>query len=159
MFGLIILLMSCDEDIVIETSTCEIQVSSYSPSPVVAGDTVIVTGRPFTDERDTLLTLDGVSQRVEEVTRTGCNDCDACRLENLCLDCQDCDVCDPICKAPAAIDGQENENEEVDGCIESLRFTMPSVASSVVGLQVINAYGYSDVISIDVAPAADTSEE
>ena len=113
----------------------------------MAGETIDVAGYPFTNTWDTLLSIDGLAQPVIDVSRTGCNDCDACRVENQCLACQDCDPCDSLCKNTTTDSSSDAGGE----CIEMLSFKMPNSEKTSVEMKIVNAYGHSDVINIEIA--------
>ena len=156
MIPLFLFLFACDDDVVVSTSTCEIQITNVSPQPATPGDVTTVTGYPFTSEWDTLLTIDGEKQTVLTVLRSNCNDCDVCRIENGCLACQDCDPCDLVCKGLGGTEATESELT----CTEQLTFEMPSTDQATVGLKITNAYGHSDTSTIEViAPQAEDTAE
>lgn len=114
---------------------CDVDVADIQPQPSKVGESVTVTGTPFTSVYDSAVYVDGVRATVTEVERAGCTECDQCRFDYGCTECTDCDACDRLCET---------------GCVETVTFDVPPVEPGSHGLQLFNAHGQTRVLELTV---------
>jgi len=138
---LLLTLLSCSDDTVSDVASCDVVLESLEPAAAAPGDSVTLTGAPFTSHFDTALYVGGVRATVAGVTRTDCDTCDTCRAEQACNACEDCDDCDVACRV---------------ACVETLDFTVPEAPAGEQHLLLYNAHGSSNTLIFDVTAEPDT---
>jgi hypothetical protein len=116
---------ACLTDTVVVGDRCAVSLESVAPDPASVGQTVTLTGGPFTTAYDTSVYVGQRRALVLELARTSCNECDSCRDNNGCTECDDCDACDEVCAS----------------CEESLLVEVPEVEPGETTVLVFNAYG------------------
>lgn len=124
--GILAICCSCATSSETIALRCDVAVESLSPTTAAVGDTVVMTGGPFTAAYDSAVYVDGARADVTEVDRSTCVECDICRDTYECTACGDCDVCDRLC---------------ADTCTETVSFTVPDVAAGDAQVQLFNAHG------------------
>lgn len=137
MFGL----SACSTSNTTYPGTCLVDVSLAIPQARV-GDVVVIDGGPFTVDYDTQVLVDGVAATGISVSRIDCDPCDTCVDDQDCDGCRECTACDEDC-AP---------------CLETTSFIVPDVEPGVQAVVLINAYGASEGLVLDVLPAADDTD-
>ena len=118
-------------------------VISLEPPAARPGDTVVATGGPFSEAYDHVVQIGGVAAEVVAVER--CLECLSCRENDpgLCLACGPCIDCDALC----------------DACEPTLSFVVPdAVVPGSTTVIVLNAYGSSSAVPIEILGATDTSD-
>jgi hypothetical protein len=86
-----LLLVACNAAVVDEYEICSLEVT-LAPSSGAPGDTILVTGTPFTEVRDTRVEVGGARAAIEDVSRLD-NTCEG----SVCLTDEDCESCDGTC--------------------------------------------------------------
>lgn len=119
---------------------CEVALMAVAPEAAAPGDVVVLTATPLSEAWDTALMVGGVRAPVLAVDRVGCEACDTCRDDEACEECGDCDACDATC-------AQE--------CVETVTFQVPDLPEGTAWIELFNAHGGSDRLSIEVTPAAE----
>ena len=105
------------------------------------GDQVAIGGGPFTGPDDTIVRVGGVQATLVDVDRSGCELCDACVTGDATCRCGTCAACDAACA----------------DCSEAVSFYVPEVPAGANSVVLINRYGATTALSIDVLPTvADT---
>ncbi len=138
---LAVVFAGCLTDTVVVGDRCAVTLDTVSPDPAARGDTLTLTGGPFTTAYDTSVYVGSSRALVLDLARTSCGDCDRCREDNGCTECDDCDACDSLCSA----------------CEESVLVEVPDVASGATTVLVFNGYGATSPVSLTIAgPVADT---
>jgi len=125
---------------------CDVYVAAMSPKTAEVGDSVTLTGTPYTSVYDSAVYVSDVRATVTDVDRDNCAACDSCRTNAGCTECGDCDVCDQECTV---------------SCVETVTFTVPDVAGGVHGVQLFNGHGQSHVVELTVlgtSPVDDTGD-
>ena len=141
---LALMLQACALTVIPPGQRCEVELRSVEPAAAEAGESIVVTGAPFTAHYDTAVWVGATRAVVLDVSRTGCGDCDRCREVEQCNACDDCDACDATCSA---------------SCVETATIEVPSTDPGNVGLQLYNAYGTSDPVEFEVlGESADTGD-
>lgn len=137
---LLLSLLACDDVTVSDPPTCALSAPAASPATAAPGDVVTLTTGPLTEVWDTLLTVGGVRAEVGDVTRAECDDCDTCfTTEGVGA----CGACDSSCAT----------------CVETVTFTVPSLAAGTWPVEVANRHGRSPRIDFVVtAPSGDTGD-
>jgi hypothetical protein len=139
-------LAGCNTPTEVLAQRCDVYINDIQPQPVAAGESVQLTGRPFTSVYDSAVYVGSERATVLDVDRSSCAACDTCRGQSGCTECGDCDACDRICATT---------------CIESITFEVPGIASGDYGLQLFNAHGQTKVLDFSIEStgfeASDTS--
>ena len=137
--GLILLNLSCKGVLLDTFDACDIS-GTLVPTSGLAGDTVRVSGGPFTTTWDTIIQVDGAQAEILDISFDGdCTDCLICKDSE--IDCTQCD-------------------EECVSCVESIGFIVPNVSSGDVSVVLTNAYGSTGSIPFQVVgnPTFDTQD-
>lgn len=146
--GLGLLLMSaCTQPSEVLALRCDVDVDSMTPASAEVGDTVTLTGSPYTSVHDSAVYVGNARATVTSAERDGCTTCDACRLQAGCTECGDCDVCDYECST---------------NCTESVTFVVPDVPGGSHGVQLFNSHGQSRVEVLEVvdySPVDDSGQD
>lgn len=108
--------------------------ATVEPVEASVGETVVATGRPFSDTYDTQVTVGGLAAPVLDVARTDCFECDACRIIADCDDCSACLTCAESCES----------------CVETTTFTVPSGTSGTQPVVITNRFGTSSGITLSI---------
>jgi hypothetical protein len=136
---LLTILAGCSTTASTTVSVCALEVTALAPVEAAAGETVVMTASPTTTVLDSAVTVGGHRADILDITRESCESCDACRSVNGCLACGDCDSCDLACE---------------NTCVETVTFTVPAESvAGAAGVQLFNAYGVSESISLTVLSA------
>ncbi len=115
--------------------TCQVEIEVPEDLVLVRGTSTSVGARPMSAVWDTRVRIGGVDVGVEEVTRTDCLFCDACRSDNDCLACGDCEPCDLSC----------------DPCVEEFTLFVPDEAAlGSQSLVLFNRHGTSAPTAVRV---------
>ncbi len=114
---------------------CDVTLDSISPTNASPGDSVVVTGGPFTSTYDSAVYVGESRAVVDDVDRSSCYECDSCQAENNCSVCGDCDVCDAVCATT---------------CIEALTFVVPDLPTGTYAVQLFNGHGQSNAATLSV---------
>jgi hypothetical protein len=114
---------------------CDVAIDEVAPTSASAGDSVVLTGTPFTSTYDSAVYVGTERADVLDVQRSNCSNCDLCRNQQSCTECSDCDACDTICS-----------NE----CVETVTFAVPNVEPGVHALQLFNAHGQTSILDLTV---------
>lgn len=138
---LLVLVAGCTTTTVPVTERCDIDIVDVAPTTVAPGDTLVVTGRPFTTPFDTAAYIAGERAAVSEVDRTDCEACDLCRNQNSCTACDDCDACATECTVT---------------CVETITLEVPPASAGTTDLRVYNAHGESRPAELVVTAAPDS---
>ena len=119
---------------------CELDLALDTDSAMV-GDTVTAVGRPITAEIDTAVRIDGLNAPLVDVDRPqpACEGCDACRVAAECEVCEQCSICAPLCEE----------------CIEVVAFEVPELDAGEYAVTVVNSYGVSPPMPLQIVPEAD----
>ena len=133
-----LVISGCDPTFEAVGDSCSVT-GTPTPDVVQPGDTITLTGGPFTEAYDTRVFIGGLSAEVLAVDRVDCLTCDACRAEsaNSCAACGTCDACITLCEP----------------CVETVVAVVPLQAP--VGLQsisLLNRYGDFVVGTVDILP-------
>ena len=115
---------------------------SLSPAESAPGEAVVATIDRLTTVHDTVISLAGLELHPDVVTRTNCDDCDACRIANECTACEQCASCDTEC----------------DACEQILEFTTPAAPPGPTSVVVTNRYGTTTPIPFVVSSEEDTGD-
>ena len=139
-------LFGCNTPTEVLALRCDVYVDDIQPQPVAAGESVQLTGKPFTSVYDSAIYVGNERAKVLDVDRSSCASCDACRTQSGCTECGDCDVCDRLCATT---------------CTERVTFEVPSIPPGNYGLQLFNAHGQTKVLDFAIEStgfeASDTS--
>lgn len=138
------LLTGCTQTTFTNTELCDVLLATAEPAAASPGDTVTLTATPLTTDYDTALFVGGVRAQVTAVDRTGCDECDACIETYECLTCGDCDDCDAQCDAE---------------CVETVTFIVPEVAPGDAVVQIYNAFGGSQPLSLEILEAGSSTDD
>jgi hypothetical protein len=143
--------------------TCSIDVV-LAPVSAAAGDTVVATGGPMTETRDTLVQVGGLAAVVTAVERgETCEDCELCRRD---ADCAPCGFC-PGQGLPddqrLACFGDVLTDPVVEGscdlCVETVEFIVPDgLPVGPATVVVFNANGQSPPIPLQVVATSATGK-
>ncbi len=136
-------LAACDDDTIADVSACDVLLEEVSPDAGLVGETITVSGSPFTTHYDTALVVGGKRAEVTAVDRTNCDACDECLVEQSCNACEDCDECDIVCR--------------VD-CTENLTFIVPEATPGEQPLLLYNAHGSSNTLVFVIQEVVDTED-
>jgi len=126
---------------------CDVYVSSIAPETAEVGESVILSGKPYTSVYDSAVYVGNSRATVTGVDRDNCATCDACRVQAGCTECGDCDVCDQECSI---------------NCVETVTFTVPEVDGGVHGVQLFNGHGQSHIVELTVpasSPVDDSGQD
>lgn len=132
---LLALLVACDETSYSYTLRCDVSLSAIAPAEAAPGETVTLTGAPFTHVWDTAVYLDQTRVPVSEVDRDTCDACDECRDEQGCTECVACDACAIVCEST---------------CVETTSFVVPELPSGEVAVRLFNVHGQSTPLTLTV---------
>ncbi len=141
---LLLLAAGCDDDSYAVSLRCEVFLQDLSPVEASPGDTVTLTGTPFTNLWDTSVYVAGVRAELTEVDRESCETCDECREEQDCTDCSDCDACDVTCEQT---------------CSETASFVVPALPAGAADVLLFNVHGESQPLSLLVLGVADSGQD
>ena len=136
--ALLAVLTGCLTDTVVVGDRCAVTLDAVTPDPASVGDTLTLTGGPFTTAYDTSVYVGRSRALVLELARTSCGECDRCRDNNGCTECDDCDACDALCSA----------------CEESVLVEVPEVEPGATTVLVFNGYGATPPASVTISGAA-----
>ena len=107
-------------------TTCDLTV--FEPeSEVTVGETVTISGTPFTTILDTSVRFNGVEADVTGVERSDCTLCDQCKVSAQCTACESCEACTTSCET----------------CTETTQLTVPDLNSGSYTVVFRNQYGQS----------------
>ena len=121
-------LTACDDTDEVFYS-CQVTLSELTPTEVLPGETVVLTGKPMSSAADSALWIGGSSAQVTDVTRADCEACDSCKTSQGCVTCgEDCDACYLDCLS----------------CVETLSFVAPDLTAGQYNLQLFNLHGVSE---------------
>ena len=139
-----LLLAGCTTDITVLASRCDVALDSVEPAQAWPGESVVVTGAPFTTSFDTAVYVGGERATVVSLDRDDCAACDDCRTDNGCNSCSDCDECDAICKTD---------------CVETATIVVPGAAPGSTTVSLFNSHGESQAIPFTVLGESDTGTD
>jgi len=140
-----VLLTGCSQTTYTANELCDVLLTTATPTAASPGDTVILAATPLTTDYDTALFVGGVRAQITSVDRSDdCDICDACREEYECLTCGDCDDCDAQCDAE---------------CVETVTFVVPEVAPGETIVQIYNAFGGSQPLSLEILEAGSSTDD
>jgi hypothetical protein len=126
---------------------CDVYVDDLDPQIAEVGESVVLTGSPYTSVYDSAVYVGDTRATVTAVDRDGCTTCDSCRAQFGCTECGDCDVCDRECTV---------------SCVETVTFTVPDVSDGDQRVQLFNGHGQSHVVELtvlDTSPVDDSGNE
>ena len=123
----------CAQESSTPTPTCTLDLAVESPE-VYPGQSLTLSGGPLTAVYDTRAQVGGLNAIVQDISRTECAACDACREEAECTGCFACTECEASC----------------DTCTEALAIEVPALPAGPADLVVLNAYGSSSPLQLQV---------
>ncbi|MCB9682236.1 MAG: hypothetical protein H6733_12285 [Alphaproteobacteria bacterium] len=141
-------LAACETDILESLDVCVVDLT-VTPDIARPGDTIVLSGGPFSTTWDTTARIGGEVADVVDVDRTSCVPCDACRSDNDCTSCDACTDCEALCAS----------------CEETTSIVVPALPSGRWPIVIFNRHGGSDtawlaVIGDDTdAPDTDTDTD
>ncbi len=148
---LLLILSGCGSTTLDSFEACTIDLSLDSES-AAPGEIVIARGGPQFSAFDTTIRISGTPATVVDVDRSaGCTSCEACRAEFGCLPCGFCPPCDDACQP--VIDAEGNA---VSGCVETASFEVPDLPAGPAQVVVVNRFGTSDAIDLEIRSGTDT---
>jgi hypothetical protein len=139
---LILIASGCATEVTSELLSCDIEVD-VQDEDVLAGEALILTGRPFTAMLDTSVRFDDVDASITGVERVDCTLCDACRAEAECAACESCSACASSCET----------------CEESISITVPELPTGEYVVVVRNGYGMSTPTNMTVINLSDSDPD
>jgi len=129
---LILVLAGCiDDEPPDPEQSCDVILEPLMESGTV-GEAFTIRGGPQTDARDTSVFVSGANAPVLSVD--SCDTCYSCRQEQKCDPCGVCPPCEDECAV----------------CDESVVIEVPNLSSGSHPVQLVNAYGTSNVLSLDI---------
>jgi hypothetical protein len=156
-------LVGCATGTVDVFQTCELDLA-LSPAAAAPGTTVSASGGPYTNVRDTRVSIGGVRAEVTSVERVGCLTCDTCRLDADCAPCGPCFGIELTSEQQDACFGDGLADPPIppacDACVETMAFVVPDGAPvGTTAVYVVNANGASGLVPFEVlAGASETSD-
>lgn len=151
--GAAVALAGCANAVIDEFETCTLDLAPVA-SEGAPGDTIVLSGGPMSEVRDTRVEVGGVRAQVVEVTRDGCEICDGCRNDSGCAACGLCAGLPLAAEDRVACFGDPLASPPVpsscDACIEAVAFVVPDLAPGNVAVLVINKNGQSEAIPFRV---------
>lgn len=141
---LALLLGACDSSSTASSERCDVVLSALSPDEAVAGDAVVISGKPMTTVWDSAVYVDRTRAELRSVDRDGCDACDTCRDDNDCTDCSDCDACDALCDRD---------------CAETATFVVPVGLSGQLPVRLFNVHGESGPLTLNVSGGDTAAQE
>ena len=109
-----------------------------------AGDVITITASPLTAAYDTQAQIGGQAATVLELDRTDCAVCDACQEAAECSGCLRCEECVTSCES----------------CTETVLVEVPlQLAPGPADLIVVNAYGNSEALTLEILPSPDAPSD
>lgn len=158
--GAAVALSGCANAVIDEFETCALDLVPVA-SEGAPGDTIVLTGGPMSEVRDTRVEVGGVRAQVVEVTRDGCETCDGCRVDSGCAPCGLCAGIPLATEDRVACFGDPLASPAVpsscDACLEAMAFVVPDLAAGFVAVLVINKNGQSDALPFRVLGVPDTA--
>ena len=142
---LLMTLMGCGDDDTTFNGSCDLNLQGLAPEVATHGDSVVVTGTPFTTRNDTAVFVGSTLAKVTDVTRIGCVECDECREEMECTPCGECTGCVDECG---------------DTCVESVAFDVPNTENGDVLVTIYNSHGssFTDQLTIISDSSSDNQD-
>ncbi len=134
---LLTFILGCVTQVETVISICNVELSSVEPQTALPGESVVVTGKPFSTDWDTAVYIGGEPALLTALSRDGCDDCDSCRETSECTPCSDCDACDQICKSD---------------CSETATVEVPALENGQWPVQLFNSYGTSSTVPLTIGP-------
>jgi hypothetical protein len=133
---------ACDTTTSDTLTNCVVSIS-LDTDHGLPGDEISASGTPFSTTYDSLISFNGVTADVTDVTRNDCSLCDSCREEAACAPCGACVPCLLQC----------------DACQENISFLVPDAPTGSTTVTLINAFGTSTPapFEIDRHPLATTN--
>jgi hypothetical protein len=128
-----LVIAGCAQTISTIVATCSLD-ATLETGAAAPGDEVGVLGGPLTSDFDTVILVDGVQAEVTAVDRNDCGECDLCVVDGGCNACGECTICDDVCAT----------------CVEAARFIVPDVPGGVHDVVLINSYGTTEGLQLDV---------
>ena len=138
---LMIFLTACSTTTVDYAKDCDVRLEPLSPSEGAPDTLVNASVSPITTVWDTAVYMGNTRAEVVNVTREGCEECDACKERESCQECADCDACDSSC---------------TDTCIESVQFRASSLAPGKIEVSIYNGHGQSNTQPFVLVGPTDT---
>ena len=132
-----LLLAGCHTSTTTTVPSCALDLALDQETAAV-GDVVRAVGGPVSDVWDTSVRVGGVDANVLSVDRTDCDACDLCQQAAGCDGCGLCTDCTATC----------------DSCEESVSFEAPTLPDGAADVVIVNPYGRSTSLALDVASAA-----
>lgn len=129
------LMGSCAAASSVLSPRCDVELGSLSPEGGAAGDMVVISGHPLTNDYDTAVYFAGTRATVLSLDRD-CDDCDSCREEQSCNICGDCDSCDLIC---------------AESCVETVTVEVPAMDAGESQVRLYNGRGASNGLPFTVS--------
>ena len=123
---IVALFTGCITETTTELETCDLTID-HPETEFVAGDSVLITGTPFTTVLDTSVRFSGVDADVVAVNRTDCTLCESCRVSAGCSACDTCVACVTSCEP----------------CEETTQLTIPDLEAGKYTVVFRNQYGQS----------------
>ena len=139
----LLILCACGGQAIEFAEDCDVRIHEVSPQEGPAGTQVAARLVPVTTIWDTAVYANGERAAVDEIVRENCEACDECKQAEGCIACNDCDACDALCKAE---------------CVESVLFTVPSIAEGPAEIVIYNGHGGSNPHPFTVSAATDTGD-
>jgi hypothetical protein len=140
MWPLALMALACTTSTTATFDQCELDLI-LDVAEAAPGDTVVAVGRPLTDDFDTVVRVGGATASIQDVERPqpGCSTCDACRVDERCTVCEVCAACSDACAA----------------CEETVTFTVPDLPEGDTQVSIVNAYGNSLPLPLQILPSAE----
>jgi len=141
---LLIFLTGCSTTTVDYSKDCDVRLEPLSPSEGAPNTLVNATVSPNTTVWDTAVYMGNTRAEIVNVSRDGCEECDACKDREGCQECADCDACDSAC---------------TDTCVESVQFRASSLPPGAVEVSIYNGHGQSNIQPFTLVSPADTGAD
>ncbi|MCB9765161.1 MAG: hypothetical protein H6739_35635 [Alphaproteobacteria bacterium] len=132
---LLLALLSCTTAITSTFLTCEVDLAAVEPAAALPGDAITLTAGPLTESWDTAVLIGSERAEVVSLDRTGCEECDSCRVSYACDVCSDCDACDALC---------------VSTCVETVTVLVPDLGAGPTAISMFNTHGGSKRLDFTV---------
>lgn len=141
---LLIFLTACSTTTVDYAKDCDVRLEPLSPSEGAPNTLINATVSPNTTVWDTAVYMGNTRAEIVQVSREGCEECDACKDREGCQECADCDACDSACS---------------DTCVESVQFRASSLPPGAVEVSIYNGHGQSNIQPFTLVSPADTGAD
>lgn len=124
------------------TQVCDPVLDELDPAEgsAMGGDSVVLTGLHVASDRDieeVAVAVGGADAVVTAVSRTGCDNCDACIAPAL-----RCGECERVCRGQLPwVDEDTGEEFVAEACVETVTFTTPGGEVGEADVLIFNSRG------------------